>query len=94
MEEEIKMAETVMLIDASFLNFVTEDIKKNFERMLNRELQEMDLSHLFTYLALDAGIVEGQNEIQIFFIYDKNSAQLVTCSAIRFGTGTEQCGFQ
>ena len=77
MEEEIKMAETVMLIDASFLNFVTEDIKKNFERMLNRELQEMDLSHLFTYLALDAGIVEGQNEIQIFFIYDKNSAQLV-----------------
>jgi hypothetical protein len=77
MEEEIKMAETVMLIDASFLNFVTEDIKKNFERMLNRELQEMDLSHLFTYLALDAGIVEGKNEIQIFFIYDKNSTQLV-----------------
>ena len=38
MEEEIKMAETVMLIDASFLNFVTEDIKKNFERMLNRDL--------------------------------------------------------
>jgi len=77
MEEEIKMAETVMLIDAAFLNFVTEDVKKNFERMLNRELQDMDLSHLFTYIALDAGISEGKNEMQIFFIYDDDSASLV-----------------
>ena len=77
MEEDIKMAETVMLVDASFLNFVTEDIKKNFERMLNRELQEIDLSHLFTYIALDAGISEGKNEMQIFFIYDADSSHLV-----------------
>jgi len=77
MEEEIKMAETVMLIDAAFLNFVTEDVKMNFERMLNRELQDMDLSHLFTYIALDAGISEGKNEMQIFFIYDDDSASLV-----------------
>lgn len=77
MEEDIKMAETVMLVDASFLNFVTEDIKKNFERMLNRELQEIDLSHLFTYIALDAGISEGKNEMQIFFIYDTDSSRLV-----------------
>ncbi|WP_321518882.1 DUF6621 family protein [uncultured Bacteroides sp.] len=77
MEEEIKMAETVMLIDASFLNFVTEDIKRNFESMLKRKLQDMDLSHLFTYIALDAGISEGKNETQIFFIYDDDSAHLV-----------------
>lgn len=77
MEEDIKMAETVMLVDASFLNFVTEDIKSNFERMLNRELQDVDLSHLFTYIALDAGISEGKNEMQIFFIYDTDSSHLV-----------------
>lgn len=77
MEEDIKLAETVMLVDASFLNFVTRDIKTNFERMLNRELQDMDLSHLFTYLALDAGITEGKNEMQIFFIYDKDSSSIV-----------------
>ncbi|BEG99127.1 DUF6621 family protein [Bacteroides sedimenti] len=76
MEEKIKMAETVMLIDAAFLNFVTEDLKKNFERMLSRKLQDIDLSHLFTYLALDAGITEGKNDIQVFFIYDDESAQL------------------
>jgi hypothetical protein len=77
MEEEIKMAETVMLVDASFLNFVTEDIKRNFESMLKRKLQDMDLSHLFTYIALDAGISEGKNEMQIFFIYDADSTSLV-----------------
>lgn len=76
MEENIKMAETVMLIDASFLNFVTIDLKKNFEGMLGRELQDMDLSHLITYIALDAGMGEGKNDIQVLFIYDENSSSL------------------
>lgn len=76
MEENIKMAETVMLIDAAFLNLVTKDLKKNFEGMLGRELQDMDLSHLITYIALDAGMGEGKNDIQVLFIYDEHCASL------------------
>jgi hypothetical protein len=79
MEEKMKMSETVMLIDASFLNFVIADVKKNFERMLKRELQLIDVSRLITYLSLDADVSEGKNDVQVLFIYDDESAKLEHC---------------
>lgn len=77
--EEIKLSENVMLIDASFLNYVVTDLKKYFERTLNRSLQEIDLAELSTYLALDAGIVEGANEVQMLMVYDQESSTLQHC---------------
>ena len=59
MDEKIKLPEIVMLVDAAFLNFIVSDLKRYFENVLNRPLQEIDLSLLTTYLALDAGIEEG-----------------------------------
>jgi hypothetical protein len=79
MAEKIKLAETVMLIDAAYMNFVIADLKKNFERMLGRSLQEIDLSHLMSYLALDASISEGKNEIQVLWVYDGQSSKLLHC---------------
>ncbi len=76
MDNKIKLAENVMLIDAAFLNFVVNDLKRHFERMLNRSLQQMDLTELVTYLALDCGLVEGDNEIQLLLVYDKDSSSL------------------
>lgn len=76
---QIKLAETVALIDAAFLNFVITDLKGYFETTLHRPLQEIDISILTTYLTLDAGITEGNNEIQFFFVYDKESVSLQHC---------------
>ena len=76
---QIKLSETVVLIDAAFLNFVTTDMKGYFEKTLQRSLQEIDLSMLTTYLTLDAGITEGKNEVQFLFVYDKDSSHLVHC---------------
>ena len=76
---QIKLSETVVLIDAAFLNFVITDIKNYFEKTLQRSLQEIDLSILTTYLTLDAGITEGKNEVQFLFVYDEESDQLVHC---------------
>ena len=73
---QIKLAETVVLIDAAFLNFVITDIKGYFEETLHRSLQEIDLSMLTTYITLDAGITEGKNEVQFLFVYDKESSRL------------------
>ena len=47
---QIKLAETVVLIDAAFLNFVITDIKGYFEETLHRSLQEIDLSMLTIYI--------------------------------------------
>ena len=68
---QIKLSETVVLIDAAFLNFVITDMKGS--------LQEIDLSMLTTYLTLDAGITEGKNEVQFLFAYDKDSSHLAHC---------------
>ena len=76
---QIKLSETVVLIDAAFLNFVITDMKGYFEKTLQRSLQEIDLSMLTTYLTLDAGITEGKNEVQFLFVYDKDSSHLVRC---------------
>ncbi len=79
MKNEVKFSKTVMLVDAAFLNFVITDIKKNFERMLHHPLQDADLSELFVYLALDAGLTTGKNEVQVLLIYDEDSATLSHC---------------
>ena len=76
---QIKLSETVVLIDAAFLNFVITDMKRYFEETLQRSLQEIDLSMLTTYLTLDAGIAEGKNEVQFLFVYDKESGNLEHC---------------
>lgn len=76
---QIKLSETVVLIDATFLNFVITDIKGYFEKTLHRSLQEIDLSKLTTYMTLDAGITEGKNEVQFLFVYDKESSRLQYC---------------
>lgn len=68
-----------MLIDASFLSFVVRDLKRNFERMLKRGLHDVELDKLITYMALDAGVREGEEEIQVFMIYDKDSKRLQHC---------------
>ena len=62
MDKKIKLPEIVMLIDAAFLNYVVSDLKSYFEKILNRPLREIDLSLLTTYLALDAGIIEGSRQ--------------------------------
>lgn len=80
MDEKIKLPEIVILVDAAFLNFIVSDLKRYFENVLNRPLQEIDLSLLTTYLALDAGIEEGDNKVQLLFVYDQDSSNLVFCN--------------
>lgn len=79
MNDKIKLSETVMLIDVAFLNFVVTDLKKYFEHILSRQLEKIDTSMLATFLALDAGIKEGENEVQFLFVYDNDSSKLAFC---------------
>lgn len=80
MSEKIHLSENVLLIDVAFLNFVMSDLKRYFEPLLKRQLPDVDFSELSTYLALDAGITEGKNEIQTLLVYDDESAALENCS--------------
>ncbi|MEG1564797.1 MAG: DUF6621 family protein [Bacteroides sp.] len=79
MNEKIFFSENVVLVDAAFLNFVTSELKQYFEQQLKRPLSVIDVSELFTYLALDASITEGKNEIQTLLVFDEESENLVDC---------------
>ena len=56
MANEMNFAETVMLVDAAYLNRVCGDLKKHFSTVLGRELPKADLPVLMECLALDAGL--------------------------------------
>lgn len=79
MEQSVKFAENVMLIDASFLGFVIRDLKRHFERKLGRNLENIMLQDLFEFMALDAGIQPGAGRVQVFLIYDEEGAMLPFC---------------
>lgn len=94
MAEEIKMAENVMLVDASFLNLVTKDIKSHFERVLGRELPDADLANLFVYLAYDAGIPKGSGLMQVLLIYDRECTSFACCRPSGLETELNNVGFK
>ncbi|MEG2514718.1 MAG: DUF6621 family protein [Bacteroidaceae bacterium] len=79
MKNEIKMSETVMLIDAAFLDFASNDLKGHFEWLLNRPLQKIDLVSLVSFFSFEAGLKREGNQIQLIFIYDDESVKLRHC---------------
>lgn len=76
---KIKLSETVVLIDAAFLNFVITDLKNYFEEKLARTLQDIDVSVLTTYMMLDAEMCDQKNDVQFLIIYDAKSSNLIHC---------------
>ncbi len=76
---QIKLSGTVMMMDVAYLNFVINDLKKYFEPLLGRSLQTIDLALFTMYLAMDAGMKEGNNDVQILLVYDEQSGKLEHC---------------
>lgn len=90
----VRLSETVVLIDAAFLNFVITDVKRHFEHRLNRTLRDIDFPALCVYLALDAGLSEGEKEVQFLLVYDKHSARLRHCHPSDLKTELNGVAFQ
>lgn len=79
MENNIKFASNVILVDVSFLNVTVSEIKSFASRQLGRKLPDLDLPTWLSYLALDAGLHEGDNEIQVLLVHDGKTSSLSCC---------------
>lgn len=79
MENQVKFSGNVILIDVAFLNEIACNAKKFLSERLGRELPEIDLPAWLSYLALDAGLREGDNEIQVLLLRDEGMHQLKSC---------------
>lgn len=73
---ELKFAEKVILIDASYINKVTGDLSAHFSQMIGRELPKADLSIFLECVAMDAAIQPGENVLQVLLVYDKELTKM------------------
>lgn len=79
MKEKIKFPENVILIDVAFLNEVVCGAKQFFENRLGRALPAIDLPAWLSYLALDAGLREKENEVEVLLVHDPATKTLGCC---------------
>ena len=73
---ELKFAEKVILIDAAYINKVTKDLSQHFRQLIGRELPKADLPIFLECVAMDAAIQPGENVLQVLFVYDKNQTKI------------------
>ena len=73
---ELKFAEKVILIDAAYINKVTKDLSQHFGQVIGRELPKADLAIFLECVAMDAAIQPGDNVLQVLFVYDKNENKM------------------
>ena len=76
---QIKLSETVMVIDAAYLNLVINDLRKYFENRCWDVNYKQLISALVTmYIAMDAGLKGSDNDVQVLLVYDKDSEAVST----------------
>jgi len=73
---ELKFAEKVILIDASYINKVAGDLSRHFSQMIGRELPKADLPVFLECVAMDAAIQPGENVLQVLLVYDKELTKM------------------
>ncbi len=77
-------SETVVLVDADYLDRVAFDLTVNFERMLERRVPPADLPRWLDCAVLDGGLRPGDNEVQALFLHAKGREALDNFVPARF----------
>ena len=79
-------SENVIIVDAECIDNTAFHLTVNFERMLERRIPKADFAHWLDCIALDGGIREGENNIQVILLHDKKSKQLNNLYLITYKT--------
>ncbi|MGL5273514.1 MAG: DUF6621 family protein [Phocaeicola sp.] len=94
MKDQIKFDETVLLVDAAYLDRVAGDLSKHFSKVLERPLPKADLAILLECIALDAGVALGKNALQVIFLYDEESKKMKNIQPMDFQKELHGMAFQ
>ncbi len=84
--EKTSWSETVVLVDADFLDRVAFDLIVNFERMIGRRIPPGDLCHWLDCIALDGGLRPGANVVQAVFLHAKEKAAFANMKPADFAS--------
>ena len=74
--ENSKLSPNVILADAEYIDKVAFDLSVNFERMLGRRIPPADMARWIDCVALDGGIREGDNDVQVILVHERTTSVL------------------
>ena len=74
--ENSKLSPNVILADADYIDKVAFDLSVNFERMLGRRIPPAGMARWIDCIALDGGIREGDNEVQVILVHEGTTSSL------------------
>ena len=93
MAENVKLAENVILVDVAYFNDVVKDLKRYFELQLGRPLQNIYVEEWASYLALDSGVRDKENNIGVLFVHDGQTDKLLHCDLADLNKDLNGVGF-
>ena len=76
LNKEVKWSANVVLADADYVDIVAFNLIVNFERMIGRRIPQADIAKWLDCIALAGGIRDGENEIQVILIHNKDKQQM------------------
>ena len=85
-EKQVIWNENVVIADADYIDKVAFNLIVNFERMLNRRIPQADLARWIDCIALDGGIREGDNHVQVILVHAKQREALANFRPSHYDT--------
>ena len=68
--------DNVIIADAEFIDKVAFDLTVNFERMLERQIPQADITKWVEYVALDGGLRQGEHQTTVILIHDQQQVEM------------------
>lgn len=77
-------SENIILADADYIDKVAFDLIVNFERMIGRRIPKADMARWIDCVALDGGIREGENDVQVVLLHSNDVSEMDNFTPSRY----------
>ena len=77
-------SENVIVVDADYVDNVAFNLIVNFERIIGRRIPQADLARWLDCIALDGGVRNGENSLQVVMVHSKAKTQMENFAPANF----------
>ena len=77
-------SKNVIVVDADYVDNVAFNLIVNFERIIGRRIPQADLARWLDCIALDGGVRNGENSLQVVMVHSKTKTQMENFTPANF----------
>ena len=81
---QVRWSENIIIVDADYIDNVAFNLIVNFERIIGRRIPQADLARWLDCIALDGGVRNGENSLQVVMVHSKAKNQMENFSPANF----------